>query len=266
MTFWAISNYCVQNNMEAGFFVFDMRGHGKSSSPEPPDFSLSTLTHDLSLVVAEFHKRHAPNNPICLVGHSLGGAVTVDYIANYSTNVRGLVVVDIVEETAVRSLLVAPQFLNSRPQSFASKSEAVSWSLLTRFLRNLESASVSVGDLLRPVEGRLVWKADFSVMKPFWNSWFIGLSKKFILSTSSVAKLLILSSNDTLDKDLMIGQMQGKYQLVVFNNTTNTGHFIHEDIPTQFVICILDFMRRNDNSNLLSKNAKIETLWGGAVN
>lgn len=35
----------------------------------------------------------------------------------------------------------------------------------------------------------------------------------------------MLAGTDRLDKDLMIGQMQGKFQLVV---VPDTGHMIHE--------------------------------------
>jgi len=38
--------------------------------------------------------------------------------------------------------------------------------------------------------------------------------------------MLILAGMDRLDKDLMVGQMQGKFQMQVFNNV---GHTVHED-------------------------------------
>lgn len=42
----------------------------------------------------------------------------------------------------------------------------------------------------------------------YWASWFTGLSKKFLEAKGG--KLLILAGTDRLDKELMIGQMQGK--------------------------------------------------------
>ena len=39
------------------------------------------------------------------------------------------------------------------------------------------------------------------------------------------ARLLVLAGTDRLDKELMIGQMQGKFQMVV---VPNTGHMLHE--------------------------------------
>lgn len=53
--------------------------------------------------------------------------------------------------------------------------------------------------------------------------WFRGLSSSFLSVRS--ARLLVLAGAERLDKELMIGQMQGKFQLVV---VSDTGHLIHE--------------------------------------
>lgn len=43
-----------------------------------------------------------------------------------------------------------------------------------------------------------------------------------------MARLLVLAGTERLDKELMIGQMQGKFQLVVI---PNVGHMLHEVSP-----------------------------------
>lgn len=95
----------------------------------------------------------------------------------------------------------------------------------------------------------------------------MGLSKKFLEATGG--KLLLLAGTDRLDKELMIGQMQGgskhpyapcsavqglialsagKYQLQVF---PEAGHFIQEDQPGKTAMVLADFYRRNDRSALV---------------
>ena len=59
--------------------------------------------------------------------------------------------------------------------------------------------------------------------------WFTGLSKKFLASRT--ARLLVLAGTERLDKELMIGQMQGKFQMVV---VPNVGHMLHEVNATRF--------------------------------
>lgn len=80
----------------------------------------------------------------------------------------------------------------------------------------------------------------------------IDLSHSFV--GLPVSKLLILAGNENLDKELIVGQMQGKYQLVVFQDS---GHFIQEDSPIKTAITLIDFWKRND-----SRNVVIKTNWG----
>ncbi len=60
--------------------------------------------------------------------------------------------------------------------------------------------------------------------------------------------MLLLAGTDRLDKELMIGQMQGKYQLQVF---PEAGHFVHEDQAEKTARTVADFYRRNDRSALV---------------
>lgn len=55
------------------------------------------------------------------------------------------------------------------------------------------------------------------------SGWFTGLSGKFL--SARTARLLVLAGAERLDKELMIGQMQGKFQLEVL---ANVGHMVHE--------------------------------------
>jgi protein phosphatase methylesterase 1 len=72
------------------------------------------------------------------------------------------------------------------------------------------------------------------------------MSKKFL--TGRGAKQLILAGTDRLDKELMIGQMQGKFQLVVI---PEAGHFVHEDCPVKVADLLAEFFRRNDRSQMV---------------
>ena len=52
-----------------------------------------------------------------------------------------------------------------------------------------------------------VWRTDLVATQPLWENWFVGLSQNFLEGKG--AKLLMLAGTDRLDKELMIGQMQG---------------------------------------------------------
>lgn len=263
MSFWSLAQLASEE-LGFGIFAYDARGHGDSTKSNSMSFDLQALTEDVEFVLKEFMMRHKPTNTLCLVGHSLGGAVFCNFLhTRYDSlkieNIGGFVVIDIVEEMAIRALMTTEAFFQRMPESFASYSEAVQWHLDSRLLFNYDSAKVSVCHLVEPsANGRIGWKCDLKKLPLFWDTWFPNMSKNFIESTNgSISKLLLLSTNDTLDKDLMIGQMQGKYQLVVFNNTSNAGHFLHEDIPRQLMMSILDFVRRIE----LAKKLQLENPW-----
>ena len=66
---------------------------------------------------------------------------------------------------------------------------------------------------------------DFVLQLMYWCciGWFTGLSKSFLAART--ARLLILAGTDRLDRELMIGQMQGKFQMEV---VPDVGHMLHE--------------------------------------
>ncbi|MCJ1393507.1 Protein phosphatase methylesterase 1 [Xylographa bjoerkii] len=99
---------------------------------------------------------------------------------------------------------------------------------------------------LQPSRRTWTWRTNLTTTSPFWRSWFLALSSKFL--SAKGGKLLLLAGTDRLDKELMIGQMQGKYQLQVF---PDAGHFIQEDLPAKTAGVLADFWRRNEGGVLV---------------
>lgn len=73
----------------------------------------------------------------------------------------------------------------------------------------------------------------------FWEGWFKDMSNLFL--SCPVPKLLILAGVDRLDKDLTIGQMQGKFQMQVL---PRCGHCVHEDAPDKVAEVLVTFLMR----------------------
>ena len=241
---------------EAGFLSPDCRGHGQTTTTaDDLDLRLETLALDLAFAINATSAILAwPKLPsLVLLGHSLGGAVVTDLAHKklLGNSVLGYGVFDVVEGSAMDALQSMEQYLSTRPMSFSSIASGIEWHVRSRTLRNSGSARVSVPPLLEQANGNdtapFTWRTDLSATKPFWENWFTGLSSKF-LSVPGTGKLLILAGTDRLDKELMIGQMQGKYQLQVF---PEAGHFVHEDQPEKTAMIVADFFRRNDRSTLV---------------
>ncbi|KAJ8436425.1 hypothetical protein Cgig2_013466 [Carnegiea gigantea] len=284
---------------KARVVAMDLRGHGKSTTDNDRDLSIETLCSDVLAVLNTMYGEFPP--AIVLIGHSMGGSVAVHVAAKKTLpSLAGLVVVDVVEGTALASLIHMQKILSSRMQHFATIDKAVNgcksismesvngvyentcallytdvsfcikhlvqmflmviliqedidsetrirslsfcaaeyklaegascvclieWSVKGGSLRNIDSARVSIPATLTYDDSK---------------KWYEGLSDKFL--ASPVPKLLLLAGTDRLDRTLTIGQMQGKFQMVVVRHT---GHAIQEDVPDEFATLVLNFISRN---------------------
>ncbi|KAF4166459.1 hypothetical protein CNMCM6936_006545 [Aspergillus lentulus] len=247
---------------KAGILSLDARDHGRTSVQRADggaaelDLSLETLNQDLVYVVrktqAEMGWEELPD--LVLVGHSLGGAVITDVAkkGELGNKLLAYAVLDVVEGSAMDALQSMEKYLSTRPSRFPSLTSGIEWHTRSRTIRNRTSARVSVPSLLYQEESPSdpskpwVWRTNLSATKPFWEDWFIGLSRKFLEGRGG--KLLLLAGTDRLDKELMIGQMQGKYQLQVL---PEAGHFVQEDMPAKTAQILVDFYKRNDRSALV---------------
>ncbi|KAI1304692.1 protein phosphatase methylesterase 1 [Xylaria venustula] len=267
LSFAVVGDQIRKRLSTAGIFSLDARGHGSTTIPEGQtlDLSLETLADDLftALRLTRQAMEWAELPPIVLVGHSMGGAVVTELAGSgrLGSAVLGYAVLDVVEGSAIDALQHMHTYLSTRPTGFQSLESGIEWHVRSRTIRNSVSARTSVPSLLvrddnhddddekknNPADPRpWKWRTDLAATQPYWENWFVGLSRKFLAAKGG--KLLLLAGTDRLDTELTIGQMQGKYNLQVF---PEAGHFIHEDLPEKIAISLVDFHRRNDRTALV---------------
>lgn len=245
LSFAAVAREIRELLPNAGILSLDARHHGdtrvtKTSSSAAAeaielDLRLETLSRDMVHVIRQVQVqmgwKELPD--LVLVGHSLGGAVVTDVAkgGKLGSKVLAYAVLDVVEGSAMNALRSMDTYLSTRPTRFASVQDAIEWqyvylflevarllilsSVRSRTIRNSASARISVPSLIRresdpaDPERPWVWKTNLADTKPFWENWFVGLSKKFLEARGG--KLLLLAGTDRLDTELTIGQMQGEY-------------------------------------------------------
>ncbi|KAL4251327.1 Protein phosphatase methylesterase 1 [Abortiporus biennis] len=239
---------------ECGVLSLDCRGHGKTVrikdavTAEQEDLSIDTLTNDLVNLVSTVFPDPSKAPSLLLIGHSLGGSVCVRAcpgLQEKKYRITGVAVLDVVEEFTLEALPMMHNLLDARPDGFASPEDAVEWHYITHAIRNVESARISIPSIIKPnptgQSPAYVWRTPLRATAPYWSSWFTGLSSKFL--SARTARLLVLAGTERLDKELMIGQMQGKFQLVVL---AGVGHMVHEDDPAKLAEVLVEFWRRNE--------------------
>ncbi|XP_028405576.1 protein phosphatase methylesterase 1-like isoform X2 [Dendronephthya gigantea] len=263
----------------------DCRGHGDTRTLNDLDLSIETLTDDVRCLVETLYPEDSPE--IILIGHSMGGAVAVHTAAKcLIPSLIGLVVIDVVEGTALEGLSVMQSFLKGRPKSFNSIEKAIEWSVRSGQIRNLESARVSMpGQLMKctiesggqsessskigssglyvisEASEKSSDKSDDNEASEerYEYQWKINLSEtdKYwegwfkdmsrLFLSCPVPKLLLVAGRDRLDKELTVAHIQGKFQLHLL---PKCGHAVHEDDPEKVAEMLTMFMARHKFAEL----------------
>uniref|UniRef100_A0A8C5N6B4 Protein phosphatase methylesterase 1 n=1 Tax=Gouania willdenowi TaxID=441366 RepID=A0A8C5N6B4_GOUWI len=232
---WAVFTTAIASRVTCRVLAMDLRGHGATMVLQSDDFSTQTMSSDVANVIRATYGETPP--PVVLMGHGVGGAISVHLASNMLIpSTVGLVAIDVVEGSAMDALHSIQNFLKGRPKSFNSMEHAIEWSVKSGQIRNLESARVSmVGQIKRchsnvlstnRSQGVYKWRIDLSKSEKYWDGWFRGTSNLFL--SCNMPKLLLLAGIDRLDRTLTIGQMQGRFMMQVL---PPCGHAVHEDKP-----------------------------------
>jgi len=231
---WSLVASTMKNTCRV--IAFDCRGHGDTIHTED-DMSHEILVNDTLTVLNIVNTN---SKPVTLIGHSMGGAIAIrTALALPREAVASLIVLDVVEGTAMAALPKMMSFLQSRPQKFDTVNTAISWAITSGTVRNRESACASVPQQIILKDDGYVWRTDLRKTQPYWKGWFENMSNLFLSVTAP--KLLLLADTDRLDTPLTTGQMMGKFQLVIL---PNVGHLIQEDAPDKTATTIINFLTR----------------------
>eukprot|EP01025_Chloroclados_australasicus_P032633 TRINITY_DN3306_c0_g2_i1.p1 TRINITY_DN3306_c0_g2~~TRINITY_DN3306_c0_g2_i1.p1 ORF type:complete len:384 (-),score=35.81 TRINITY_DN3306_c0_g2_i1:81-1115(-) len=219
----------------------DLRGHGGTMTTDESDFSKENIAQDVIQIYNALFPFDKP--PTMLVGHSMGGAMVVwaaQDIRNWPS-LQGVVVLDVVEGTALASLAHMTAVLDKRPQQFSTVQDAIKWSMQSGHSKNKLTAKLQIPSQLQQQQSGIgyCWRTDLYSTQSFWRGWYEGLSESFL--NLKVPKILILAGTDRLDKILTIGQMQGKFQQVM---VPSAGHAIHEDEAEKVADILIKFLTR----------------------
>eukprot|EP01128_Nolandella_sp_AFSM9_P007036 TRINITY_DN3758_c0_g1_i1.p1 TRINITY_DN3758_c0_g1~~TRINITY_DN3758_c0_g1_i1.p1 ORF type:complete len:321 (-),score=34.33 TRINITY_DN3758_c0_g1_i1:127-1038(-) len=218
--------------------AYDFRGHGATTVPQA-NMTLANVVADSVAVLNHVFPDGIPK--LTVVGHSFGGAVAVHTASALPSGiVQALVVLDVVEGTALASIASTMNTLRSRPQKFDSVKSAIFWATSSATVRNRESARVSIPpQLVEDEDGIFRWKTNLEETSKYWKEWFTGMSAAFLAVPAP--KLLCIAGTDRLDTALTVAQMQGKYQMAVM---PSTGHSMQEDAPQHVTDTLVKFLQR----------------------
>ncbi|XP_067136169.1 protein phosphatase methylesterase 1-like [Centruroides vittatus] len=236
---WSLFTSNISHLVECQIAAIDLRGHGETKTTNDSDLSAETLSRDVGNVIQNMYgSENLP--PVILIGHSMGGAVAVHVVhQDLIPTCIGLVVIDVVEGTAMEALQSMQSFLRSRPSSFPTIENAVEWCVRSGQVRNIESARVSMPGQLKCCDSNLPATTQLnedSELENATNS-----------NQSNVTESSILMSNAILEEDEELTE-----------NKTNNDKIV---TPPDFKIPKSPI--RNNQFTWRIDLSKTEKYWGG---
>lgn len=231
--------YCV--------YAVDLRGHGDSQWSVGSQYSLPEFVLDVAMLGRELNR-----NPLTVIGHSLGGAVALEYTGVFPQFVKKVVAVEglgppvrepVSASARMRSWIGQMQEFDTRkPRRYASLEDATK--------RMLEENPHLTGEMARHLtihgmrpndDGTLSWKFDNYVRLHSPYEFNIAEARE-IWNQIRCPTLLIRGSESWASDPEQDGKATAfhNYRSVLVKDA---GHWVHHDRLDAFMEVVWDFLR-----------------------
>ena len=219
----------------------DQRGHGESGWGALDDYHLDELYRDLRAVVeARGLKRYT------LIGHSLGGRVSMVYASRHQAELERLVLVDITPGRPAAPAMAADASPrpsdNSQPRDFESQEAAIAYlaRAMARAPVHLVEESVCHG-MRKNDAGRYVWKYD---PKLFSRRASVpqGMDLWSLVSTVKTPTLLQYGSHSDVVNAELAARLKNTMPNCTVERVEQAGHGLFTDQPDVFALSVERFL------------------------
>ena len=229
----------------------DLRGHGDSAWPSDGNYAMSGFVFDLAELLDHLHLDHVP-----LVGHSLGGNISLRYAAAFPEHVHKLVVMEGIgaaPEVAAKSEAVP---VSQKMRTWVDKRRkglertARTFPTLADATDRMHKANPHLtADLAahltlhgtKPVEGGLTWKFD-PLLQTMMPEDFSHAQKMAMMADIQAPTLLIYGDDSWASNPRNDGRMD-HFRDVRLQTFPEAGHWVHHDAPDAFYTTVMEFLR-----------------------
>ena len=214
----------------------DQRGHGESGWAPEEKYQLEELYRDLRAVIeARNLERYT------LIGHSLGGRVSMLYAHRHQAEIERLVLVDITPGRPA-----APDARErsggAQPRDFKTEDDAIEYlgRAMSRAPRHLVEDSVRHG-MRRNDAGRYVWKYD-PVLFTRRVALPAGMDLWNLMSAVATPTLLQYGSHSDVVNTELAERLRGTMPSCAVERIEDAGHGLFTDQPDAFAESVGRFM------------------------
>jgi pimeloyl-ACP methyl ester carboxylesterase len=218
--------------------ALDQRGHGDSAWVQPPAYTYEDYASDLAAVVEKLDLRD-----FVLIGHSMGGMVSLVYAAMHPGRVAQLAIVDTTMRMPEERLAAMREVGNRQGRNHATREEFVA-----RFRLRPPGTSASP-DIVRHVaqnSGRPVedgsWRHKFDrnvyALRP-------GVDGIPYWSKIGVPALLVKGARSERITPQIVAEITARCPHVEFAEVPDSDHHITLDNPAGFVHAVRGFLNKH---------------------
>jgi pimeloyl-ACP methyl ester carboxylesterase len=228
--------------------VPDLRGHGDSQWAVGGNYAIIDYTLDIAQLLDSLD-----HFPVTIIGHSLGGSVTLQYAGTYPKKVKQLVAIEglgppphmIVERPAperMREWIAEMKALARRhPRRYASLDEAVARMREANPHLNEEQARhLTIHGSYRDEDGTYLWKFDNYVRAV--SPYLFNMKDARELWTQITCPVLLVRGTESWATDPEKDGRASAFRNAHCVNVSRAGHWVHHDRLGEFLDLVRGFL------------------------
>jgi len=217
-------------------FSLDLRGHGDSAWAEPDTYSFKTWAEDVNALVERLDLRD-----FVLIGHSMGGMISLVYAAAYPGRVGRLVIVDTIMLMPMDRVSKMREFGATPAKGYATREE-----LVARYRLEPAESHMAAPEVIRRMavhsgrqdpDGRWRHKADRRVYANFQQIAGVPLWERI-----KVPALVVRGERSTRFRDEVLAEIRARAPQVQMAEVPASDHHITLDNPRGLVEVVRDFL------------------------
>jgi pimeloyl-ACP methyl ester carboxylesterase len=243
----------VARELRSEFHVIapDLRGHGDSAWATGGSYAISEFVFDIIQLVDALHLA-----PLTIIGHSLGGAISLHYTGLYPQNVRKLVAIEgLGPSPELEEKLEAPpasaryrewiksqkEIARRQPRRYASIDDAAKrMQDENEFLSPEQARHLTVHGVARNEDGTFSWKFD-PYVRSFAPVRFRGSDVRSLWERITCPTLLVRGEDSWASDPVKDGRI-ASFKNARLVNVPKAGHWVHHDQLDAFIREVRGFL------------------------
>ncbi len=213
-------------------YLLDLRNHGRSEWDEAHTYA------DMALDLHQFIQNQQINQPLFVLGHSMGGKVAMQFAANYPTGLTKLIVVDIAPRAYSvhhQSILDALNSIDLQQISHRNEAEEV----MVKAGLDIGTQQFLMKNLYRTEDDKFAWRMNLAVLTEKIASVGEELHYRFPIELPTLfvrggKSQYIQNEDDTAIKDI--------FPAVQIVTVAGAGHWVHAEKPEQMYAVVMAFL------------------------